>query len=914
MTKLLITLLCLWAGSLQAQLDVADSLQEKLRLSPEADTSRVNTLNTLSHQYQWYDFNRSLQYAEEALKIAESISFQRGIATACFRLAHCYWALGNSERAIELALRAMSIAQQERLTNVLAETYRILAMSYRDQQELGKAVSYIREAETLALKENNWDLLARVYNLAGVIDYTRGLSDSAMVYYNKALAVSDEHAITRFHISQVLSNIGETFLEKDSDKALTYFTRALASAKETRNRSAEAGIMADIGRAHLLKKNYKEAERFLQSSLKLSRELGLKRVIRHVYYALIDLKLKEGKSTEAFNYMKAFYNVRDSLLNASKTRQIVELEARFEKEKQEQKIMLLEQEQRIQRLWRNVLSVGSLLLVFALITIYRLQKLRSAKAAKLLETQQALNDKLTETDILKSRFFANISHEFRTPLSLILGPVEEQLRNPAVSEAEKKGLLMIQRNANRLLDLVNQLLDLSKLEAGKMELSIRSGNLSEFLQLLTASFDSMAEHKEIKFIKKISRIEKPVGYDVDKIEKIAANILFNAFKFTPPGGQVIFYMHGAKDDGKIEISVADTGPGIPREEQANVFSPFYQLKSDGEDGQPGTGLGLSLVNELVKLYNGSIKLVSDLNQGTCITVTLPIFQGTAPDDSSALALQANAGRSVVVPVEERLSSAALMHEDPDTILVVEDNSELRSFIASGFIHCFKVLTAKDGEEGVALAIEHIPDVIISDVMMPKVNGFELTSHLKLDERTSHIPLILLTARADAGSRIEGLKTGADDYLAKPFSIEELQIRINNLLEQRRRLAAKLKEELTRENTGVPVLKEPSLDEKFVLRVKSVIEENIGNSFFSVEVLAEEMNLSRAQLFRKLKALLHTSPSEFINDLRLQRAAQLIRAKSDNVAQIGYAVGFNEQSYFAKRFRKKYGVSPTEYAQ
>ena len=381
------------------------------------------------------------------------------------------------------------------------------------------------------------------------------------------------------------------------------------------------------------KKNTIEANQYLQESLILSRKLGLKRVSRHVYYALVDLRLQEGKTTEAFNYMRAYYDVRDSLLNGSKTRQIVELETRFEKEKQEQRIQLLEQEKTIQQLWTNVLIVGSLLLVITLIIIYRLQKLRAAKARQLLETQQALNEKLKETDTLKSRFFANISHEFRTPLALILGPVEEQLRSAKLPAGQRKNLSMIQRNAQRLLSLVNQLLDLSKLEAGKMELSVQEGSLGEFLQVLTASFDSLAEHKQISFTKNIGSLETQVGFDADKVEKIVNNILFNAFKFTPAGGKVIFSFHVFVGKKEVMLSVADTGRGIPKNEQANVFSPFYQLKNDGEEGQPGTGLGLSLVNELVRLYGGTITLRSELNEGTCIDVLLPILESTEVPES-----------------------------------------------------------------------------------------------------------------------------------------------------------------------------------------------------------------------------------------------------------------------------------------
>jgi signal transduction histidine kinase/DNA-binding response OmpR family regulator len=903
--------LILVSGS-TAQIPVVDSLKKQLDAHPTEDTLRVNLYNNLSFQYQWINFDVSLKYAEDALKIAESLAFQHGIATASFRQAHCLWALGDSDRAIEKGLRAVSIADESGFVKVKAETYRILAVCYRDQQDVHKAVWYIRQAEALALQERSWDLLARVYNLAGVIESTRQKIDSAFIYYEKALTLTADHPISKFHVSQALSNIGELYLAADPEKAFTYFAQALASAKETHNKSAEAGILTNMGRASLLNKRYRDAELYLKQSLTLARELGLKRVIRHAYMALSELKVQQGNTTEALKYMQAYYDVRDSLLNSSKTRQIVELEKRYESEKQQQKIQLLEQEKEIQSIWTSSLVVGSLLVTIALVIIYRLEKQRSAKARQLLDAQHSLNEKLKETDTMKSRFFANLSHEFRTPLSLILGPVEAQLRDNKLPPPNRKKLMVIRRNAERLLALVNQLLDLSKLDAKKMELLIKPGNLMEFAELLTASFDSMAEHKGIQFVKNISGTKLRVGFDPDKVEKIVSNILFNAFKFTPAEGKVIFSMYMVVEDEKqVIISVADTGKGIPVEEQSNIFSPFYQLKYNSEDNHPGTGLGLSLVNELVKLYNGTIHLSSEPEKGTHITVVLPLFD--SPEEAENI--YPSVGRDTILyNTEERDDDSAdnLLTEKSDRILVVEDNAALRNFIASGFVDRFTILTAKDGVKGLELAREYVPDIIISDVMMPLMNGIDFTRRIKDDERTSHIPVILLTAKADATSKIEGLNEGADGYLAKPFSMEELHLTVTNLVDQRNRLAAKLKVDMARQKNAD--VREQSLDEKFMRKVRAVVDANIGNSFFSVEMLAEEVNLSRAQLFRKLKALINTSPRDFINDIRLQRAAQLIRAKTDNVSQIGYSVGFSEQSYFTKRFRKKYGVSPSEYAE
>jgi signal transduction histidine kinase/DNA-binding response OmpR family regulator/Tfp pilus assembly protein PilF len=913
MVRFYITLLCcLGLERASAQTEIIDSLVQQLDTHPRADTNRVIVLNALSDQYLLLDFNRSLAYANEAFDIAQSLSYNKGIATACSHQALSFLSLGDSERAIERALTVVNIAENHGPTDILAETYRIMAFCYRDQGDLDKAVNYVRRAERLALGEKNWDLLARIYNTAGVIARSRDQKDSALVFYNRSLQISAEHPTRKFQLSQVVSNMGEIFLAEDVDKGLRYFIKALSLARETGNKPSEAGIMGDIGRAYIIKKQYGDADLYLNQSLKMAHKLGLKRISRYAYYALADLKLHEGKTTEAFNYMNAYYAVRDSLLNAAQTRQIVELEASFEKEQQDQKIKLLEQEHQIERLWKNVLIAGTLLLMVVGLIIYRLQRLRSEKTKQLLETQKSLNEQLTETDLMKSRFYANISHEFRTPLTLILGPLESQLKNSNLSLIDKKELKIVQRNAHRLLDLVNQLLDLSKLEAGKMELAALPGNLTKFLYLITASFESLAEHKQISFLKNIPTIEYPVVFDKDKLEKIITNILINAFKFTPAGGQVGISVHTITEKDELIICVADTGKGIPKEEQSRIFSPFYQLKYESEDGGAGTGLGLSLVNELVKLYGGKIELASQLDQGTFITITLPLPKSSITAEPQTSSKDHVGTRPLPLAVEHDLVS---LHpdEEAETILIVEDNFELRHFIASGFRNKFKILMASDGGQGLAKALDVIPDVIISDVMMPGVNGLEFTNHIKNDERTSHIPLILLTARADDESRLSGLRFGADEYLSKPFLMEELQIRVSNILEQRRRLADKLKEEVMLTST-LSDSNETSLDEKFTMKLKATIEEHLGNSSFGVEILAEKMNLSRAHLFRKVKALINTSPSEFINDLRLQKAAQMIRSRADHVSQIAYAVGYNEQSYFSKRFRKKFGMSPTDYAK
>jgi signal transduction histidine kinase/DNA-binding response OmpR family regulator len=897
-----------------SQPNILAELEMQLNDHTAADTTRVNIFNGLSYQYQWMNFNRSMDYAKQALTIAEQLSFKKGIAMANYRMAHCYWALGNSEISIEKALAAAAIAEQEEFHDILGESLRILAVNYMDQQEVEKAEVYARRAEKLSQQTKNWDLLSRVYNTLGIIARAETSNDTSMIlgFYRKGLLIADQHNTSRFHICQILSNMAAIHVNNDVDLGIAYFNRALVLAEQTRNKTAEAGIIASLGGAFIAKKRYREANECFQKSLRLSREMGLKRITRYVYESLAYLKAEEGKSSEALGYMKNYYDIRDSLL---KTRQIVELETRYEAEKKEQAIKLLEQEKKIQTLWTNALIVGSFVLVIMVITIYRLQQLRSRKAKELLETQKELNEKLKDTDQLKSRFFANVSHEFRTPLSLILAPIEKKLKSSRLHEQDKDDLRLVNRNALRLLDLVNQLLDMSKLEAGKMVLRIQQGNLDEFIKVLATSFDSLAESRNISFSKEIGIDVAQAWYDADKLEKIITNVLSNAFKFTPAGGSVTLSIYAASDPGSFTIRITDTGKGIPEEDLPHVFSPFYQSKNTTEDGQQGTGIGLSLVNELVKLYQGRIDLTSNVDQGTAISVVLPFNKesfhpstAVVPAPQNALPHPQNA-RALFYDKEHEETESEEMY--PDSILIVEDNPDLRNFIAGNFLDSFSILQAKNGEEGFSLAIEKVPTLILSDVMMPVMNGIELTKKLKTDERTSHIPVVLLTAKTDTQSRIEGLKTGADDYLAKPFSAEELQVRVVNLIEQRKKLAEKFREGLL-VSPGQPL--EPSIDTKFILKAKAVVETNIRDTSFGVEKFAEEMNLSRTQLFRKVKALLGVSPSDFINNIRLQRAADLILAKADTLTQICYSVGFSEPSYFAKRFRKKFGVSPSEYAK
>jgi len=565
------------------------------------------------------------------------------------------------------------------------------------------------------------------------------------------------------------------------------------------------------------------------------------------------------------------------------------------------------------------LILGSIVVGLWRFQVRRIQ-IRNELKMKSFETQ-----KLQEIDSLKSRFFANISHEFRTPLTLILGPISKMFEK-AKDQETKQELNMMQRNAQRLQRLINQLLDLSKIEAGKMTLQARPENIVALLNRIVQSFESQAKLKGIE-LKFQSAQDYIIAYiDQDKIENIFYNLLSNALKFTPEGGIVSCKIQFVNLKSKIVISVTDTGIGIPPDRLDKIFNRFYQVDDSYTREHEGSGIGLALTKELVDLHHGKIVVQSELNKGTTFTVYLPLEKAhLKPEEIVAETLVEEIKPEISkLEFEEPPEGSKSARSDlrpsrglPEPyyrkalpiVLIVEDNRDMRSYMQDCLASDYRVIEAVDGEDGLHRAIDKIPDLIISDVMMPKMDGFELCGRLKSDERTSHIPIILLTARASAESKIKGLELGADDYLIKPFDRTELLVRAKNLTEQRRKLREKFSRDIFLHPSEIAV---SSYDQRFLRRAMEIIEQHLSNPDFDITTLTREVGMSRMQLHRKLLALTNKSANNFIRSLRLKRAAELLRQHYGNVAQIAYEVGFNNPSYFAECFRKQFGKLPSEY--
>ncbi len=523
-------------------------------------------------------------------------------------------------------------------------------------------------------------------------------------------------------------------------------------------------------------------------------------------------------------------------------------------------------------------------------------------------------DRMHEIDMLKIKFITNVSHEFKTPLSLIMTPVEKMLKT--IDKADiKNQLLMIHRNAKRLLNLVNQLLDFRRLEIQQIKLIPSAGDIVSFSRDITFSFSDLAEKKNIT-LKFFSDIESLVVlFDHDKLEKIIFNLLSNAFKFTPVHGQItVTLTHkydgipaGTKSESmtsSIILKVADTGIGIPKEKQDKIFENFFQVDNQGIVSQ-GTGIGLSLVNEYVKLHKGRIELESEAGKGSCFTVILPVI--TEKNFNGDHQIQ-------TTRIEETIYSDSfsniMISDHKPTILLVDDNEDFLLYLKDNLRKNYNIFDAPNGIAGLKIARDKTPDLIVSDIMMPEMDGIELLRNLKNDKHTSHIPVILLTARGAEHKKLEGFDVGADDYITKPFSFEILESRIKNLIHQRELIRKSFQKifELTPSEIQVT-----SLDEKLIQKAMSIVEKNIANPDFSVDQLSKEIGMSRVHLYKKLTALIGKTPIEFIRVIRLRRAASLLEKSQLTISEIAYHVGFNNPKYFAKYFKEEYKMLPSEYA-
>ncbi|HEY9049022.1 MAG TPA: two-component regulator propeller domain-containing protein [Ohtaekwangia sp.] len=544
-----------------------------------------------------------------------------------------------------------------------------------------------------------------------------------------------------------------------------------------------------------------------------------------------------------------------------------------------------------------------MILLFAALYITRRLIQQGERMKFAIRQQREETMRSRELDVMKTKFFTNVSHEFRTPLSLILSPLEslsEQVQEPE----QRKNIDLIQRNTKRLLNLVNQLLDFRKMEVQDIRFHPSEGDIIQFVRETVYSFADLSEKKNIKLTFESNTSSLEAIFDHDKVEKILFNLLSNAFKFTMGNGSisVMVEVKDSSENSLIEIVVKDSGIGISPEKHELIFERFFQNELPSSIVNQGSGIGLAITKEFVRIHGGTIRVESEVGKGSSFIVVLPL-------------------KKIVTAVHETISEP--MNSEADgakedngksdgrpLILLVEDNEDFRFYLKDNLKMAYDVIEAETGEEGWKKALSQYPDLIVSDVMMPDMNGTELCKKIKSDQRVSHIPVILLTARSGEEQRLEGFEVGADDYIPKPFSFPILESRIRNLISVRKDL-----HKLLAKKNGIKAseIQITSLDEQFIARVIEAIEKNIANSELTVLDLSRELGVSRAQFFRKVQELTGKAPLELIRSIRLQHAAQLLEKSQLSVSEVAYRVGFNNPKYFARHFKEQYHVLPSAYA-
>jgi signal transduction histidine kinase/DNA-binding response OmpR family regulator len=586
--------------------------------------------------------------------------------------------------------------------------------------------------------------------------------------------------------------------------------------------------------------------------------------------------------------------------------------------------------------WKTWWAIIIYSIIFALLLItFRKFILVRAKLIHEARMEHLEREKTEEMYQMKLRFFTSISHEFRTPLTLILGPLQNIIGSLENDTRFTRQIQTIKRNSERLFRLIDQVIEFRKIESNKINLYASEGDIVLFVRELVDSFEEIACQRSITLEFHSEMENSKLWFDENKVDKIIYNLLSNAFKFTPDKGRIRVVLSPASSipsEGTTEskdpslphrfiaINIEDSGIGIADNDLEHIFDRYYRVENQDSFVQTGSGIGLSLAKELTDLHRGQIKVTSRLGKGTSFTLYLPIGNDHLSEEEMVTRAEEKTGKDISLkqfaltdeheyidryePVQPQLDRG----ERP-LLMIVDDDPELRSFIKNNFNTDYIVIEAENGQEGFEMALKNNPDIIIIDIMMPVMDGIELTRKIKTDIKTSHIPIILLTAKADVESRIEGLDTGANAYIAKPFTTKLIEVQIHNILKNRDSLRKKFSKELVLQPSEIAIT---SLDEEFLQKAIYTVEEHMSDTEFSVETFIKEMGMSRSRMHRKIKALTAHSTSEFIRTIRLKRAASLLEKSKLPIEETAYAVGFNSTAYFTKCFKIQFGKTPSEY--
>jgi len=923
-----------------------------------ADSNRLKAINNLIKDYYLLSKTDSaLVLGKQMLDLAEKKKIIEFEIEANTLIGKIYFELNEFEQGEKIYAKGLELAKTSKDSFLYAKKLFDLGYMYSKYEDYTNSFKTLQKSEMLyrALGDplnEGWSIVHQGFIFRDLGDYKE-----AEKYHKQHLELSQKHKIQK-SISAANGNLGEVYHKLgDLPKSIEYWKNAIKLSKEInleQYANVGTGKLVEIYiiekqfsiatkylneyisvtnkflvpkyekdyqmKIHLWKcqieygfENYTEALKECEECLKINKINNWK-LNSGLYKSLYEVNKKLNRPGIALDYFEKYQiAIDDEKVDKARTeiQSIVfnnQIVADSIAQAQEKELLNVAYEEGLRKKnkEKNLFLAIGLLVLLAAIAYFIISRRIAASERK----------RLREINKLKNALFTNITHEFRTPLTVIKGmtsAIKSNLKNNQQDNLENS-LEIIDRNSDGLLHLINEMLDLAKIESGSMDLNLVQVDIIPFTKYLTQSFHSLAEEKDIQFSVQCNVDHLEMDLDINKYTAIITNLLSNAIKFTSKKGEVTVNIHKLQNNNRnfIEIKVIDNGLGISKKEQLHIFDKFYQVDNSSSKHQKGTGIGLSLVKDFVELMNGSVNVDSKLGKSSVFSIKIPITNNATKIYDSEL---------VTNPKVFKTNKTLLAVENNQTInkpfnnlplaLIIEDNMDVAHYIKVCLIEKYQVLHASNGRIGIDMALENIPDIIISDVMMPEKDGFEVCEQLKTDELTDHIPIVMLTAKATFEDRLTGLSRGADAYLTKPFEKAELLIRIEQLILLRNKMLNKF------EKTGIERLLTKNVktsESKFLKKIITVIHENITQSDFGPKQLANKLQFSESQLYRKLKATSGKPTAIFIRSIRLQKGRELIQTTTKTISEIAYDVGFNDPSYFSRAFKKEFGDAPSSVSQ
>lgn len=850
-------------------------------------------------------FNEAVVCHRQALGLAEQLGDTVEIIQICNQIGTNFRRMGIMDEASTYHYKALALCEQYHdKSSYVALKNRVVSLNgignvQLSMENYNAAILAFRQA--LSGERQLESDLGQAINYAniGAIFEKQGMIDSAWIYYRRSMQ-HNQAAGSNLGISLCHTYFGN-LLEKDKqwDNAIREYRSAYDLMEKSQDRWHWIESCIALARVNMGKGDMTSAQKYLTRASRTAKEMQSREHLREVYWLNYLYYEKLGNCPKAFENYKLSREYADSVSNIENTAHLQNVRVNFEKEKSSRELALIQANYRMEQRTKNIiLFAGISILLLTIIVIGFLLYVVRIKS----RTQKIMR----HMETVRSKFFTNITHEFRTPLTVILGLANQLSEKTGTDQESSASLQTIIRQGDHLLSLVNQLLNISKVRSSIEEPNWRTGDIVAFIGMIVENFQVFAQQKHLNLIFVPQQTFLQADFVPEYFQKVMHNLLSNALKYTPKGGHV--YITTTVENNNLVIQIADSGKGIDKQDLPHIFETFYQGNNSCMD--MGTGVGLSLAKQMVETMGGQITVKSAVGKGTVFFVTLPLKHGASqweewiPDEP-----EKNLTPSVPIP-EPVSPETEPSGTDPITILLVEDNQDVAFYIGGLLKERYRLLYARDGKEGLEKAAEYMPDLILTDLMMPGMDGFELCREIRGSIVLNHIPIIIITAKSEDVDKVQGLEAGADAYLLKPFNTDELHVRVAKLLEQRRVLREKYSRAL-RNNCPESVKLLPA-DQAFMDRLTDIVYSQLSDTALNSDKIAEKMCMSKSQLNRKVRVITGSNTTTYILHVRMEKAKRMLSSNDLPIGDIAMQCGFEDAGYFGRVFKQTFGMTPSQY--